>query len=247
MPALEDFTVDVKLPAELFARIIDYLHDDRLSLRACSLVHSVWRPESQLHLFHTVVIPHVAPKRRPPRWPKLLVLLGNCPHLRPHIRHLQVFAPCAQSNPGDFRRLYSSLFPRVRRLTYGASLLAGVLLSCLPALQDLELKDVGKTLGMPVMPVDLALQKLVFSHCDSEKVQSILLEHVPTTATCSLRTLGVVLPTLDEDTSRLAKFLDHVSNSLEELRVDMRHVRVEEIGEQSKTPFRFDSLDEPVS
>ena len=44
----------VSLPVELTDGIIDYLVDDRLSLRATSLVCRAWCPRSRRHLFHTV-------------------------------------------------------------------------------------------------------------------------------------------------------------------------------------------------
>lgn len=42
------------LPPELIDMVIDFLHNDRPSLLACSLVCRSWLPESRVHLFHTV-------------------------------------------------------------------------------------------------------------------------------------------------------------------------------------------------
>ncbi|GJE93735.1 hypothetical protein PsYK624_098960 [Phanerochaete sordida] len=39
------------IPQELLDRIIDFLHDERDALAACSLVHRRWLPASSLHLF----------------------------------------------------------------------------------------------------------------------------------------------------------------------------------------------------
>ena len=44
----------VSLPVELTDGIIDYLADDRSSLRTTSLVCRAWCPRSRSHLFHTV-------------------------------------------------------------------------------------------------------------------------------------------------------------------------------------------------
>ncbi|EJD43724.1 hypothetical protein AURDEDRAFT_167101 [Auricularia subglabra TFB-10046 SS5] len=42
------------LPYELVERIVDYLHDDQPSLRACSLVAAAWRAASLSHMFATM-------------------------------------------------------------------------------------------------------------------------------------------------------------------------------------------------
>ncbi|TFY67767.1 hypothetical protein EVJ58_g1409 [Rhodofomes roseus] len=43
-----------ELPIELHEHVLDHLHDDPLSLRACSLTHTAWLPIARLHLFWTV-------------------------------------------------------------------------------------------------------------------------------------------------------------------------------------------------
>jgi hypothetical protein len=47
----------VKLPAELMDRIIDFLHSDKRTLSACSLVCKSWVPSSRYHLFRDLTIP----------------------------------------------------------------------------------------------------------------------------------------------------------------------------------------------
>jgi hypothetical protein len=46
-----------RLPPELTDTVIDYLHDDKHSLAACSLVCQAWVPASRYHLFGSVTIP----------------------------------------------------------------------------------------------------------------------------------------------------------------------------------------------
>jgi hypothetical protein len=48
------------LPRELLEHIIDYLHDDPASLRACALAHSHLRAPSQLHLIDRVTLKTLA-------------------------------------------------------------------------------------------------------------------------------------------------------------------------------------------
>ncbi|KAH9838528.1 uncharacterized protein C8Q71DRAFT_534585 [Rhodofomes roseus] len=43
-----------ELPIELHEHVLDHLHDDPLSLRACSLTHTAWLPIARSHLFRTV-------------------------------------------------------------------------------------------------------------------------------------------------------------------------------------------------
>ncbi|KAJ8518413.1 hypothetical protein ONZ45_g4530 [Pleurotus djamor] len=43
------------LPQEIYDIVINYLHDDKQSLKACSLVASAWRPASQKLLHQTLV------------------------------------------------------------------------------------------------------------------------------------------------------------------------------------------------
>jgi hypothetical protein len=51
-------SLQARFPSELFDSIIDFLHDDLITLRACSLVSREWVASSQLHIFHTVHLHH---------------------------------------------------------------------------------------------------------------------------------------------------------------------------------------------
>lgn len=41
---------------EIFDGIIDHLHNDKNSLRACALTCRFWLPSARQHLFHTIII-----------------------------------------------------------------------------------------------------------------------------------------------------------------------------------------------
>jgi hypothetical protein len=65
----------VRLPAELWDHILDYLYDEPRALYACSLVCRMWRPSGQLHLFHTIHITSID------RWNKFRTLVRASPRL----------------------------------------------------------------------------------------------------------------------------------------------------------------------
>ncbi|RPD55216.1 hypothetical protein L226DRAFT_470677, partial [Lentinus tigrinus ALCF2SS1-7] len=46
----------LRLPAEVTDTILDYLHDDRATLRTCCLVARTWLPSCRYHLFSEVVV-----------------------------------------------------------------------------------------------------------------------------------------------------------------------------------------------
>ncbi|RDX44474.1 hypothetical protein OH76DRAFT_1094686 [Lentinus brumalis] len=48
--------VSVILPGELSDTVVDFLHDDKDSLRQCSLVCKAWLSSSRLHLFNTITV-----------------------------------------------------------------------------------------------------------------------------------------------------------------------------------------------
>ncbi|KAH9918953.1 uncharacterized protein B0H18DRAFT_1122761 [Fomitopsis serialis] len=52
----ETLTKHVYIPQELLDSIIDCLHDDSESLRACALTARSWRPRSQTHIHHTLKV-----------------------------------------------------------------------------------------------------------------------------------------------------------------------------------------------
>lgn len=45
------------IPPELSDYIMDFLHDDRLALKTCSLTSRSWRPASRYHLYRKVLLP----------------------------------------------------------------------------------------------------------------------------------------------------------------------------------------------
>ncbi|KAH9836531.1 uncharacterized protein C8Q71DRAFT_758372 [Rhodofomes roseus] len=49
----------LQLPLELHEYIVDYLHDDRVALRACSLTSQSWLPVTRLHLFGCICLRRV--------------------------------------------------------------------------------------------------------------------------------------------------------------------------------------------
>lgn len=44
----------VQIPLDLIEWVIDYLHDDKHALYACSLVHPDWLPTARYHTFRSV-------------------------------------------------------------------------------------------------------------------------------------------------------------------------------------------------
>lgn len=72
---------DHVLPAELIDQVIDHLHDDVSSLRACSLTCRAWVPSARFHLFHDVVL-------TPERAVNFMALLETRPHISHFVRSL---------------------------------------------------------------------------------------------------------------------------------------------------------------
>jgi len=66
-----------RLPQEMIDAIIDHLHNDKLTLKACSLVCTTWTHPARLHLFARLTL----------KWPLR-------PAVFPFVRHLRFF-------PGD--------------------------------------------------------------------------------------------------------------------------------------------------
>jgi hypothetical protein len=71
------------LPPEITDRIIDFLHDDRKALYACSLVCREWVPSSHTHLFWTINLSRNCQTA-------LLRLLEFTPQVRLYVRELSV-------------------------------------------------------------------------------------------------------------------------------------------------------------
>jgi hypothetical protein len=122
---------------ELVDRIVDHLHDDEETLRACALVARTWLPTSRFHLLHHIHIASAA------AFHSLLALLEHTPGAGAHARALALGlvwdvqgAPTVWIRPPLALAPLATHLPHVRRLTlnddwtrYGdanrAALLAG--------------------------------------------------------------------------------------------------------------------------
>lgn len=98
-----------RLPQELVDHTIDYLYDDSVALKSCSLVCCSWLPTSRLHLFSSIAF-----KARPPKsslgQPRNLcnrfyTLLLRNPELARHVHALEIWegAPFAHLTRSDMR------------------------------------------------------------------------------------------------------------------------------------------------
>jgi len=100
-----------QLPVELIDRIIDFLHDDRVTLRACSLVSSTWRDASLHHMFWMVNLLSVA------RFRKFVHVACFRPRIGQYVREIRVAFPKVQHG---FEALIPSipatLMPNLRTL-----------------------------------------------------------------------------------------------------------------------------------
>jgi hypothetical protein len=82
-------TMPELLPVELINHVIDELHGDERSLRACSLVHRSWTDQSRRHLFHTIYVDDGA------QHDQLLAVLNESPSIARHVQRV--------SQAGNFR------------------------------------------------------------------------------------------------------------------------------------------------
>ena len=96
---------DALLPPELIDQVIDYLHDDKQTLRSCSLLCRLFVPSARFHLFRTVVI-------KKDRDHAMSVLASMAPDLVLYIRNLTL------ENDGDtfkgLHKLMEGEKPRAR-------------------------------------------------------------------------------------------------------------------------------------
>lgn len=72
------------LPHELSDYIVDFLHNDRKSLAACSLTCRSWSPTARYHLYRQVYL------SSEPSCRTYFQLLKRSPHLGPFARHLEI-------------------------------------------------------------------------------------------------------------------------------------------------------------
>jgi hypothetical protein len=147
-------------PPDTVHQILDDLDGDRLSLRACALVHSSWALASQARLFHTVAIDQRE------KWRALVHLLKTSPHIRPLLRRLDLVIPRQWWDghflqDDDFVEPLLALFPRVDHVTQRHGPLMDALFCRLPSLVSLELHEVmtlekDATLSHPCSSHELA-------------------------------------------------------------------------------------------
>ncbi|KAF8532439.1 hypothetical protein JB92DRAFT_3103902 [Gautieria morchelliformis] len=70
-------------PGELIDQVIDHLHDDPPSLRACCITCRAWVPSARFHIFHDIVL-------SAEHADALAVLLETSPHISPLVRSLTI-------------------------------------------------------------------------------------------------------------------------------------------------------------
>ncbi|PIL26348.1 hypothetical protein GSI_12104 [Ganoderma sinense ZZ0214-1] len=106
------------IPGELIDAVLDHLDNDRVSLRACTLVSSSWRSFARCHLLRTVVCrPNAA--RLSPR--HLASFLSSTPDVVPHIHSLKIIGSKTASEievaVEDVLPLLSA-FPNLKSLSF---------------------------------------------------------------------------------------------------------------------------------
>ncbi|KAK7688114.1 hypothetical protein QCA50_008484 [Cerrena zonata] len=74
------------LPPEMTDYIIDFLHEDKSSLRSCSLVASTFVTSSQLHLFRTLSFIG----RAPTGFTYIVPFFRKHPHLKSHVQDIHI-------------------------------------------------------------------------------------------------------------------------------------------------------------
>lgn len=77
-----------KLPLELFESIIDHLHDDSLSLKACSTVSRNWLDASRNHLFHKMTVP--CAREHAAKSTHILNFFNNCRAIFTYVREAYI-------------------------------------------------------------------------------------------------------------------------------------------------------------
>ena len=79
----------LEVPPEIVDRTIDYLHDDKGSLKSCSLVSRTWHNTSRFHLFRTIhVKARLNDNKRP--FAHFLRFFDTAPDAALHIRTIQI-------------------------------------------------------------------------------------------------------------------------------------------------------------
>lgn len=99
---------ETNIPPELSDHIIDFLHDDRRALKACSLTCRTWYPTSRYHLWRKVHLHSLEGCQT------FTQILQSSPYLGQFARYLNMcnIAPNNSKHPGDASEL-ASLWPRI--------------------------------------------------------------------------------------------------------------------------------------
>ena len=83
-------SAQAKFPLELFDVVIDFLHDDLKTLRACSLVSREWVASSRLHIFRSVTLYHRTRKGTSSTdCRRLFDIVSNSARISSFVKHLQ--------------------------------------------------------------------------------------------------------------------------------------------------------------
>ncbi|KAF8515428.1 hypothetical protein JB92DRAFT_3095910 [Gautieria morchelliformis] len=102
----------IVLPGELIDQVVDHLHDDSPSLRACCITCRAWAPSARFHLFQDIIV--LSAKRAN----ALAVILETSPHISPLVRSLTidgVYAP-EHLDPGPLDPAIPAIAAKLTRL-----------------------------------------------------------------------------------------------------------------------------------
>ncbi|KAF8530692.1 hypothetical protein JB92DRAFT_2782395, partial [Gautieria morchelliformis] len=97
------------LPGELIDQVIDHLHDDSPSLRACCITCRAWVPSSRFHIFHDIVLPAK-------RADALALILETSPHIAPLVRSLAIINPWPDAKYNYLDAVIPAIAPKLTRL-----------------------------------------------------------------------------------------------------------------------------------
>ena len=95
-------STQAKFPSELFDVVIDFLHNDLKTLRACSLVSRAWVASSRLHIFRNVTIHHCTRKGTSSSdCHRLFDIVSNSAGISSFVKHLQTHGDLATGHGVD--------------------------------------------------------------------------------------------------------------------------------------------------
>ena len=85
-------SAQAKFPFELFDVVIDFLHDDLKTLRACSLVSREWVASSRFHIFRSVTLHHRTRKGSfSTDCRRLFDIVSNSARISSFVKHLEAY------------------------------------------------------------------------------------------------------------------------------------------------------------